>query len=214
MIGALLLVQLASSAAFVGHRFTGVVRLLSQQRGETGACSRIRYRRQHPPPPLNPGNIGSRGSLGVRTAARLWVGAGAIDGDTALKQRSEAGGSCAGATATNETGGPPKPDEGGAPAPTVPQVIGDIRRFCVDALRVQPGSASRDEQADIPQGNFVDLFRGSAPYIRAHQGAIMVVHMGGDVLDDPNFLSLMDDLGLLNLLGVRWCLLNFTYCRF
>lgn len=89
-------------------------------------------------------------------------------------------------------------------ASSVPPVIGDIRRGSLDTMHVRPRSAEEDEQAerDAPRGNFVELFRGSAPYIQAHQGATMVVHMGGEVLDDPNFMSLMDDLGLLSLLGV------------
>lgn len=202
MIGALLLLQLAaSSAAFVGQYRTGLVRLQSQRRGQAGASSRAQCRRQHPSSPANTRDADSRGSLGVRTGARL----------CALKQHSEtAGGSWAGATATTSKGGggggaAAEPDEGGPTAPAVPPVVGDIRRLSVDALRVQSGSDPGDEEADVPRGNFVDLFRGSAPYIRAHQGATMVVHMGGNVLEDPNFLSLMDDLGLLSLLGVRWC---------
>lgn len=69
----------------------------------------------------------------------------------------------------------------------------------MDALRVR-----RDQDEDEQTaGSFVELFRACAPYIRAHLGAVMVIHMGGEVLEDPNFLGIMDDLALLRLLGVR-----------
>ena len=94
---------------------------------------------------------------------------------------------------------------GGAIPATLPPVVGDIRRSTVDTLCVRPRSDESDAQAErgVPKGNFVELFRGSAPYIRAHRGAVMVVHMGGEVLEGPGFMSLMDDMGLLTLLGVR-----------
>lgn len=86
----------------------------------------------------------------------------------------------------------------------MPPVVGDIRRESLDTLRVRPRSEEGDAKVErySPRGNFVELFRGCAPYIRAHLGAVMVVHMGGEVLDDPGFVSLMDDLSLLSLLGV------------
>eukprot|EP00752_Nemacystus_decipiens_P001827 g1764.t1 len=71
----------------------------------------------------------------------------------------------------------------------------------MDALRVRKCVEQEQEQAG--GGSFVDLFRACAPYIRAHLGAVMVIHMGGEVLEYPNFLSIMDDLGLLRLLGAR-----------
>ena len=89
-------------------------------------------------------------------------------------------------------------------APVLP-VVGDIRRVNMDALRVRKGVALQEEGRDQAGGggsSFVDLFRACAPYIRAHLGAVMVIHMGGEVLEYPNFLSIMDDLGLLRLLGV------------
>lgn len=94
---------------------------------------------------------------------------------------------------------------GGGVAAKLPPVIGDIRRTTVDKLRVRPRSDERDARAklDAPKGNFVELFRGSAPYIRAHRGALMVVHIEGETVEGPGFMSLMDDLGLLTLLGVR-----------
>ena len=104
---------------------------------------------------------------------------------------------------TTTTAASPVNGATGAPERSVPPVVGDIRRESVDTLRVRPQSEgdAKGERAS-PRGNFVELFRGCAPYIRAHLGAVMVVHMGGEVLDDPGFVGLMDDLGLLSLLGV------------
>lgn len=87
----------------------------------------------------------------------------------------------------------------------LPPVIGNIRPTTVDTLRVRPRSDEGGARAerDAPRGNFVELFRGSAPYIRAHRGAVMVVHIEGETVEGPGFMSLMDDLGLLTLLGVR-----------
>ncbi|CAN0214555.1 unnamed protein product, partial [Phaeothamnion confervicola] len=47
------------------------------------------------------------------------------------------------------------------------------------------------------------MFRGSAPYIRMHRGATMVVHIPGEVLESACFQNLMDDVALLSLLGVQ-----------
>lgn len=82
-------------------------------------------------------------------------------------------------------------------APVLP-VVGDIKRANLDALRVR----QRCREAGEEEETFVEQFRACAPYIRAHLGAVMVIHMGGEVLEDPNFMSIMDDLGLLRLLGV------------
>lgn len=84
--------------------------------------------------------------------------------------------------------------------PAVLPVVGDIRRVNMDALRVRKRVEQEEEHPG--GGSFVDLFRACAPYIRAHLGAVMVIHMGGEVLEYPNFLNIMDDLGLLRLLGV------------
>lgn len=83
----------------------------------------------------------------------------------------------------------------------IPPVVGDIRRLSTDTLCVRP-RRSQDNTLIAQHGHFVELFRGCAPYIRAHQGSTMVAHIGGEILESPSFLSLMDDLGLLCLLGV------------
>lgn len=46
-------------------------------------------------------------------------------------------------------------------------------------------------------------FRHSAPYINAHRGKTMVLLLGGEVLEHPNLTHIIDDIALLNSLGVR-----------
>ena len=71
----------------------------------------------------------------------------------------------------------------------------------VGALRVR--TCSEPEEAQAGGGSsFVDLFRDTTPYIRAHMDSTMVVHMGGEILDSNNFSSVCDDVQLLQLLGV------------
>lgn len=103
-------------------------------------------------------------------------------------------------------------------AAPLPPVAGDIRRLPTDIIRARTGRRAWAEpragevgkgkeggggETHVTRGNFVDVFRDSAPYIRAYQGAVMVAHIGGDVVENPDFFSLMDDWRLLSLLGVR-----------
>lgn len=103
-------------------------------------------------------------------------------------------------------------------AAPLPPVVGDIRRLSTDIIRARTGRRALTEprageegkgkegnggETRVTRGNFVDVFRDSAPYIRAYQGAVMVAHIGGDVVEHPDFFSLMDDWRLLSLLGVR-----------
>ncbi|MEI6415087.1 MAG: amino-acid N-acetyltransferase [Pseudomonadota bacterium] len=51
--------------------------------------------------------------------------------------------------------------------------------------------------------DFVHWFRQSSPYIHAHRGRTFVLQVGGETLADPRFPHLIQDLALLNGLGVR-----------
>ncbi|NOY16402.1 MAG: amino-acid N-acetyltransferase [Gammaproteobacteria bacterium] len=51
--------------------------------------------------------------------------------------------------------------------------------------------------------NFVAAFRQSAPYIHAHRGKTFVLAFSGDAVADEHFPLLIQDLALLNSLGVR-----------
>ena len=51
--------------------------------------------------------------------------------------------------------------------------------------------------------DFVAAFRQSAPYIHAHRGKTFVLAFSGDAVADQNFPLLVQDIALLNSLGVR-----------
>ena len=153
------------------------------------------------------------GFVGVRPRAlsRLCLGAATSEDNINHSHADLGAGWPVEGASTTTTSALPTNSAGAQPDGMVPPVVGDIRRESLDTLRVRPRSEEGDAKVerDSPRGNFVQLFRGCAPYIRAHLGAVMVVHMGGEILDDPGFLSLMDDLGLLRLLGVS----GMTCCR-
>ena len=50
---------------------------------------------------------------------------------------------------------------------------------------------------------YTSWFRGSTPYISAHRGKTFVVFLGGDALAHSNLVSIVHDLALLNVLGVK-----------
>jgi amino-acid N-acetyltransferase len=60
----------------------------------------------------------------------------------------------------------------------------------------------KTQQASQPH-DFVAAFRQSAPYIHAHRGKTFVLAFSGDVVADEHFPLLIQDLALLNSLGVR-----------
>ncbi|QFY42858.1 amino-acid N-acetyltransferase [Candidatus Methylospira mobilis] len=55
---------------------------------------------------------------------------------------------------------------------------------------------------------FVSSFRHSSPYIHAHRGKTVVVVFGGEVIADASFSGLVNDLALLNSLGIRLVLVH------
>ncbi|MCW8888333.1 MAG: amino-acid N-acetyltransferase [Gammaproteobacteria bacterium] len=58
------------------------------------------------------------------------------------------------------------------------------------------------------QQNFVRWFRDSTPYINAFRGRTFVVTFGGELLAEDQFAHLLEDLVLLNSLGVRLVLVH------
>lgn len=50
---------------------------------------------------------------------------------------------------------------------------------------------------------FVQMIRGSGPYIALHRGEMVVIHIPGDLLDWDGFEDLMDDIALCWLLGMK-----------
>ena len=51
--------------------------------------------------------------------------------------------------------------------------------------------------------NHVKWFRDSAPYINAHRQKTFVIYLGGDALAHENFVNIVNDITLLNSLGVK-----------
>ena len=51
--------------------------------------------------------------------------------------------------------------------------------------------------------DYVHWFRNSSPYINAHRGRTFVLLLDGHALQHQNFTNIINDLGLLNSLGVR-----------
>ncbi len=54
----------------------------------------------------------------------------------------------------------------------------------------------------------VKWFRNAAPYINAHRKQTFVFYLGGDALSHPNLDNIVNDLALLNSLGVRLVLVH------
>ncbi|MFC3032263.1 amino-acid N-acetyltransferase [Pseudoalteromonas fenneropenaei] len=49
----------------------------------------------------------------------------------------------------------------------------------------------------------VDGFRQSTPYVNAHRGKTFVVMLGGEAVNQPGYRSIINDVALLNSLGIR-----------
>lgn len=56
----------------------------------------------------------------------------------------------------------------------------------------------------------IDWFRHTGPYIRNHRGRTFVIYLGNGALESDHFASLIHDLALLHLLGVRLVLVHAT----
>ncbi|GBL03766.1 amino-acid N-acetyltransferase [Glaciecola sp. KUL10] len=54
----------------------------------------------------------------------------------------------------------------------------------------------------------IKLFRSSAPYINAHRGKTFVIMFGGEAVADEHFARIIQDVALLNSLGVRLVLVH------
>ena len=46
-------------------------------------------------------------------------------------------------------------------------------------------------------------FRQSAPYVNAHNGKTMVIMLGGEAIQDDNFTNIVNDIALINNLGIK-----------
>ncbi|PXF46513.1 Amino-acid acetyltransferase [Gracilariopsis chorda] len=75
--------------------------------------------------------------------------------------------------------------------------------FSADAMlgRICAG----DHQFYTPrvQQSFVHTFRMSSPYIYAHQGLVFVIHIPGALLEERLFNSVMEDIALMHIVGIK-----------
>jgi len=55
---------------------------------------------------------------------------------------------------------------------------------------------------------FINWFRNTAPYIHAHRGKTFVINFSGDAVDDSLFSAMIEDIALLNSLGIRLILVH------
>ncbi|GAA0375583.1 amino-acid N-acetyltransferase [Bowmanella denitrificans] len=60
----------------------------------------------------------------------------------------------------------------------------------------------------LAESDNVKLFRQSAPYINSHRGKTFVLMFGGEAVENPNFANIINDIALLNSLGVRLVLVH------
>ena len=60
---------------------------------------------------------------------------------------------------------------------------------------------------DITQ-QYVEWFRSCSPYIHSHRGKTFVVYIGGETIASKAFAHLLNDIALLNSLGVRLVLVH------
>lgn len=51
--------------------------------------------------------------------------------------------------------------------------------------------------------DLVSWFRQSAPYVNAHRGKTFVIMLGGECIAHANFLNIVNDIALLNSLGIK-----------
>ncbi|WP_165419367.1 MULTISPECIES: amino-acid N-acetyltransferase [Corallincola] len=51
--------------------------------------------------------------------------------------------------------------------------------------------------------DLVDGFRHSSPYVNAHRGKTFVIMLGGEAIKHENFRNIINDISLLNTLGIR-----------
>lgn len=66
----------------------------------------------------------------------------------------------------------------------------------------------RPAPAPAPAPTFAELFRGAAPYINTHRGRTFVITFSGELLESPRFPELIQDIALLNSLGIRLVLVH------
>lgn len=59
-----------------------------------------------------------------------------------------------------------------------------------------------------PNSDYLNWFRGAAPYINAHRGKTFVIYFGGEAIADASFPDQLHDFALLDSLGIRLVLVH------
>jgi len=126
--------------------------------------------------------------------------AGEGDGGTTAEAAGEGGGGTTAEAAAVAGVAPVAPVA--RPAPDVPPEV-------LPAPTFQPlsGPPARDFTGLITEtrvdASFVRSFRMSSPYISTHRSAVFVIHIPGALIREPLFHSVMEDVALLHVVGVR-----------
>ena len=55
---------------------------------------------------------------------------------------------------------------------------------------------------------YIEWFRHSSPYINAHRGKTFVLLLEGEAIEHENFANIIQDIALLNSLGVKLVLVH------
>lgn len=64
--------------------------------------------------------------------------------------------------------------------------------------------ANEKSADDLDTTNFGNIFRQCAPYIAMHSGCCMVIHLGGQAMQNrEDYEAVLDDISILHLLGVQ-----------
>lgn len=85
------------------------------------------------------------------------------------------------------------------------KIIG-VRNLNNNNNNIYTSNNKNDESNNIEldTSQFGSIFRHSAPYIAMHRNAIMVIHIGGYIFQNKAvFENIMDDISILQLLGIK-----------
>lgn len=75
--------------------------------------------------------------------------------------------------------------------------------FSAQGMSTRICSGDHDFYTPRVEPAFVDTFRMSSPYINAHQGLVFVVHIPGALLEEELFASVMEDIALMSVVGIK-----------
>lgn len=68
--------------------------------------------------------------------------------------------------------------------------------------------SNTSNQLSTESNAFIQWFRNASPYINAHRGKVFVIMLPGECIEHGNFHLLVNDIALLNSLGIRLVLVH------